>query len=33
MSQSWSYPTLNDTAEAAIAVKAALSERGWSILT
>ncbi|XP_030485142.2 mitochondrial fission protein ELM1 isoform X2 [Cannabis sativa] len=33
MSQSWSYPPLNDTAEAAHVVKMALSERGWSILT
>ncbi|XP_062112695.1 mitochondrial fission protein ELM1-like isoform X3 [Humulus lupulus] len=33
MSQSWSYPPLNDTAEAAHGVNVALSERGWSILT
>ncbi|KAL5545790.1 hypothetical protein UlMin_005477 [Ulmus minor] len=32
ISESWSYPPLNDTAEAAIRVKTALAERGWSIL-
>ncbi|PON78045.1 Mitochondrial fission protein ELM1-like [Parasponia andersonii] len=32
MSESWSYPPLMDTTEAAIQVKEALSERGWSII-
>ncbi|OWM73635.1 mitochondrial fission protein ELM1 [Punica granatum] len=31
MSESWSYPPLNDTAEAANQVRKALAERGWSI--
>ncbi|GAB4859801.1 serine/threonine protein kinase [Ancistrocladus abbreviatus] len=29
MSQSWSYPPLNDTAEAASRIRQALAERGW----
>lgn len=33
MSGSWSYPPLNDTAEAALRVNSALAERGWSIVT
>ncbi|KAJ4724936.1 Mitochondrial fission protein ELM1 [Melia azedarach] len=31
MSDSWSYPPLNDTTEAASRVHEALSERGWSL--
>lgn len=31
MSESWSYPPLNDTAEAANQVQKALAERGWKI--
>ncbi|KAK4777736.1 hypothetical protein SAY87_017923 [Trapa incisa] len=31
MSETWSYPPLNDTAEAANGVRKALAERGWSI--
>ncbi|XP_051142826.1 mitochondrial fission protein ELM1 [Andrographis paniculata] len=31
MSESWSYPPLNDTAEAANRVRKALSERGWGL--
>lgn len=33
MSERWSYPPLNDTAEAALRVNLALAERGWCILT
>ena len=33
MSESWSYPPLNDTAEAANQVIAALAQRGWTIHT
>ncbi|KAI4364055.1 hypothetical protein MLD38_020197 [Melastoma candidum] len=33
ISEAWSYPPLNDTAEAAAQVQQALAERGWSILT
>lgn len=29
--ESWSYPPLNDTAEAASQVVAALAQRGWTI--
>lgn len=31
MSDSWSYPPLNDTAEAASRVHEALAERGWKL--
>ncbi|PKA64311.1 hypothetical protein AXF42_Ash009532 [Apostasia shenzhenica] len=31
VSRFWSYPPLNDTAEAASRVRAALAERGWSL--
>ncbi|VVB16840.1 unnamed protein product [Arabis nemorensis] len=31
MSESWSYPPLNDTAEAASRVRRALAARGWSL--
>ncbi|KAF2539162.1 hypothetical protein F2Q68_00022229 [Brassica cretica] len=31
MSESWSYPPLNDTAEAAMRVRSALAARGWSL--
>ncbi|KAI8524361.1 hypothetical protein RHMOL_Rhmol13G0144800 [Rhododendron molle] len=31
MSESWSYPPLNDTAEAANRVRQALAERGWRL--
>ncbi|XP_068663370.1 mitochondrial fission protein ELM1-like [Aristolochia californica] len=31
MSESWSYPPLNDTAEAAARVRLALAERGWTL--
>ncbi|KFK23149.1 hypothetical protein AALP_AAs64104U000400 [Arabis alpina] len=31
MSESWSYPPLNDTAEAALRVRHALAARGWSL--
>ncbi|KAF6165838.1 hypothetical protein GIB67_012735 [Kingdonia uniflora] len=31
ISESWSYPPLNDTAEAANKVRQALSERGWTL--
>uniref|UniRef100_A0A1J3GUR7 Mitochondrial fission protein ELM1 n=1 Tax=Noccaea caerulescens TaxID=107243 RepID=A0A1J3GUR7_NOCCA len=31
MSESWSYPPLNDTAEAATRVRTALAARGWSL--
>ncbi|XWS28541.1 hypothetical protein CRYUN_Cryun25bG0078800 [Craigia yunnanensis] len=31
IAESWSYPPLNDTAEAANRVREALSERGWSV--
>ncbi|CAN4120200.1 unnamed protein product [Withania somnifera] len=31
MSESWSYPPLNDTAVAATRVNEALAERGWKI--
>ncbi|KAG9459026.1 hypothetical protein H6P81_003534 [Aristolochia fimbriata] len=31
MTQSWSYPPLNDTAEAATRVRLALAERGWTL--
>ncbi|KAJ4883640.1 Mitochondrial fission protein ELM1 [Raphanus sativus] len=31
MSESWSYPPLNDTAEAATRVRSALATRGWSL--
>lgn len=31
ISESWSYPPLNDTAEAAIKVREALAERGWRL--
>jgi len=33
ISESWSYPPLNDTTEAASHVNLALAERGWSICT
>lgn len=33
ISESWSYPPLNDTTEAASHVNLALAERGWSIRT
>ncbi|KAL1825652.1 hypothetical protein ACET3Z_012430 [Daucus carota] len=33
ISKSWSYPPLNDTAEAANRVREALAERGWRLLT
>ncbi|KAJ0266563.1 Mitochondrial fission protein ELM1 [Hirschfeldia incana] len=31
MSESWSYPPLNDTAEAAMRVRRALAARGWTL--
>jgi len=31
ITESWSYPPLNDTAEAASQVVAALAQRGWTI--
>ncbi|KAJ4910911.1 Mitochondrial fission protein ELM1 [Raphanus sativus] len=31
MSESWSYPPLSDTAEAAMRVRTALAARGWSV--
>ncbi|XP_057534277.1 mitochondrial fission protein ELM1 [Amaranthus tricolor] len=31
LSESWSYPPLNDTAEAALKIQQALAERGWTI--
>lgn len=31
ISESWGYPPLNDTAEAASQVIKALAERGWTI--
>ncbi|KAJ7534711.1 hypothetical protein O6H91_13G106200 [Diphasiastrum complanatum] len=31
MSESWSYPPLNDNAEAAARIRGALAERGWSL--
>ena len=31
MSESWSYPPLNDTADAASRVHQALTERGWAL--
>ncbi|KAF2537266.1 hypothetical protein F2Q68_00022230 [Brassica cretica] len=31
MSESWGYPPLNDTAEAAMRVRSALAARGWSL--
>ena len=31
MSETWGYPPLNDTAEAASRVHKALAERGWRI--
>ncbi|KAF8098914.1 hypothetical protein N665_0256s0044 [Sinapis alba] len=31
MSESWSYPPLSDTAEAAMRVRSALAARGWSL--
>ncbi|XP_054799726.1 mitochondrial fission protein ELM1-like isoform X2 [Prosopis cineraria] len=33
MTDSWSYPPLNDTAEAASQVIRALAQRGWTIRT
>ncbi|KAK1354562.1 mitochondrial fission protein ELM1 [Heracleum sosnowskyi] len=33
ISKSWSYPPLNDTAEAANRVREAIAERGWSLRT
>ncbi|XVE96365.1 hypothetical protein REPUB_Repub02eG0214900 [Reevesia pubescens] len=33
ISESWSYPPLNDTADAALQVIKALAERGWTICT
>ncbi|XVF69215.1 hypothetical protein PTKIN_Ptkin11bG0062900 [Pterospermum kingtungense] len=33
ITESWSYPPLNDTAEAANRVREALSERGWRVRT
>ncbi|XP_030458683.1 mitochondrial fission protein ELM1 [Syzygium oleosum] len=33
ISESWSYPPLNDTAEAASRVREALAERGWRLRT
>ena len=31
MRDSWSYPPLNDTYEAAKRIRGALAERGWSL--
>ncbi|CAH8357646.1 unnamed protein product [Eruca vesicaria subsp. sativa] len=31
MSESWSYPPLNDTTEAAMRIRSALAARGWSL--
>lgn len=32
ISETWSYPPLNDTAEAAARVNEAVAQRGWRIL-